>query len=101
MAKTVAIMAALDTKAAEAQFVAEIVRSRGYRTLMIDVGVLADPPVRPDISSAEVARAADTDLAILRGARDKGRAMAAMTAGAARIAARLYAAREFDGLIGL
>jgi uncharacterized protein (UPF0261 family) len=101
MAKTAAIIAALDTKAAEALFVAEIIRKRGHRTLIIDVGVLADPLTEPDISSAEVARAAGVDLAGLRSAQDKGSAMAAMTLGAARIVTQLYAAHAFDGLVGL
>jgi uncharacterized protein (UPF0261 family) len=94
-------MAALDTKANEAQFVGEIIRRRGHRALMIDVGVLGDPPLQPDISSSQVAQAAGADLQALRCEQDKGRAMAAMTQGAARIAADLYATGQFDGLIGL
>jgi len=101
MTKTVAIIAALDTKAAEAQFVGEIVRHRGHRTLTIDVGVLADPSIQPDIPSDEVARAGGSDLATLRGGRAKAQAMAVMTEGAARIVARMFEALRFDGLIGM
>ncbi len=101
MTKTIAIIAALDTKAAEAQFVGEVVRQRGHRTLMIDVGVLADPSIQPDIPSDEVARAGGSDLATLRHGRDKAQAMAVMTEGAARIVAQMFKARRFDGLIGM
>src|SRR5258708_24820513 len=101
MTKTVAIIAALDTKVAEAQFVGEIVGQRGHRTLMIDVGVLADPSIQPDIPSDEVARAGGSDLATLRRGRDKAQAMAVMTEGAARIVAQMFKARRFDGLIGM
>src|SRR5260370_12510745 len=101
MTKTVAIIAALDTKAAEAQFVGEIVRHRGHRTLTIDVGVLVDPSIQPDIPSDEVARAGGSDLATLRRGRDKAQAMAVMTEGAARIVTQMFKAPRFDGLIGM
>src|SRR5258708_29322370 len=98
MTKTVAIIAALDTKVAEARFVGEIVRHRGHRTLMIDVGVLADPSIQPDISSDEVARAGGSDLATLRSGRDKAQAMAGMTEGGPRILARVVKVPRCDRL---
>src|SRR5260370_38061377 len=98
MTKTVAIIAALDTKAAEAQFVGEIVRRRGHRTLMIDVGVLADPSIQPDIPSDEVARAGGSDLATLRRGRDKAQAMAVMIEGAARMVPQKFEGR---GVVGV
>ena len=102
MAKTIAIIAALDTKNVEAQFIAQIIRDRGHRPLVIDVGVMADPaPPAPDIDAAAVAQAGGADLAALRQRGDKAGAMEAMTRGAAAIAARLYGEKRFDGIIGL
>jgi hypothetical protein len=100
--KTVAVIATLDTKGAEAHFVANIIRERGHCTLMIDVGVL-DPagPSAADISNSEVAREGGAELATLRRNGDKARAMTVMTAGAAVVAGRLYNAQQFDGIIGL
>lgn len=99
--KTIAVIAALDTKGAEARFVADIVRERGHRALMIDIGVLADPQRRADISSAEIAHEGGVELHQLRRSADKAQAMATMTTGAAVVAGRLYRARKFDGIIGL
>jgi uncharacterized protein (UPF0261 family) len=99
--KTVAIVAAFDTKGVEALFIDDIVRQRGHRTLTIDVGVLADPQVKTDISAGEVAREGGADLEALRSNKDKAGAMEAMTRGAAAFAAKAYAARRFDAIIGL
>ena len=101
MAKTIAIVAALDTKGAEAQLIRDIIAQRGHTPLLIDTGVLGDPRITPDVSSREVARAGGADLDELRQSRDKGRAMAAMTNGAARIAIELNKSGRVDGMIGL
>ena len=99
--KTIAIIAALDTKGAEAQFIRDIVLERGHRACVIDAGVLGEPQLEADVSADEVARAGGVDLATLRRTGDKAQAMATMTQGAAAIAAQLYAARRFDGIVGI
>ena len=68
---------------------------------MIDVGVLADAQMKADVESREVARAGGVELDELRRSADKGLAMEAMTRGAAVVAAKLYAARRFDAIIGI
>src|SRR5579859_3873787 len=99
--RTVAIIAALDTKGAEAQFVEEIVRKRGHRTLMIDVGVMVDVERIAEVSSRQVAQAGGVELDEIRRASDKARAMEVMTRGAATVAARLYSEQKFDAMIGI
>src|SRR5882724_11976144 len=102
MAKTIAMIAALDTKGVEAQFIAQIIRERGHRLLVIDVGVMSDPSSpTADISAQTVAQAGGGDLPGLRQRGDKAGAMDVMTRGAAAIAARLYGEQRFDGIIGL
>lgn len=101
MAKTVAIIAALDTKGGEATYVRDAVARHGLGTLLIDVGVLEGASVPADVGADAVARAGGEDLAALRASRDKGRAMATMTRGAAVIARELHAAGRMDGIIGL
>ncbi len=59
--------------------------------MMIDVGVLGSPPFEADISQAEVAAAANEDLAALQRERDRGRSVTAMALGATAILARLLA----------
>jgi uncharacterized protein (UPF0261 family) len=101
IAKTIAVIAALDTKGAEARFIEEIIRQRGHHSLVIDIGVLTDPAVGADISAYEVAHEGGVDLSTLRRNDNKGQAMEAMTRGAAIIAAKLYGARRFDAIVGL
>ena len=99
--RTIAVIAALDTKGAEARFIEDIIRRRGHHALLIDVGVLSDPQIAADISACEVSREGGVELATLRQSGNKGQAMDVMTRGAAVVAARLYAARRFDAIIGL
>lgn len=101
MSKTIAVIAALDTKGAEANFIADIIRQRGHRAFLIDAGVMTDSEVAAEVSSAQLASAGGGDLLALRSGRDKTAAMDVMTRGAAAMAAQLYAAKRFDAIIGL
>ena len=101
MAKIVAIVAALDTKGEEAAFLRDAVQARGAVPLVIDVGVLGGPTIPANLSRAEVAAAGGVSLDELVQARDKSRAMDAMTRGAAVVAARLYAEGRLDGIVGI
>lgn len=101
MAKTIALLGALDTKGTEYAFVRQCIEGRGHRTLVIDVGVLESAVVTADVPRDEVARAGGADLAQLVARRDRGEAVAAMARGAAEIASRLYAENRFDGILAL
>jgi uncharacterized protein (UPF0261 family) len=99
--KTIAIVAALDTKGAEAQFIANIIRDRGHLPQLIDIGVLGDSPVATEVSAVDIARAGGTDLEVLRSTRDKAQAMEVMTRGAAAVAAKLYVSHRFDAILSI
>lgn len=99
--KAIAIIVALDTKAAEMQFLQQYIQRRGHRTLIIDVGVLENAQVRSDVSSREVARAGGVGLDELRRVADKALAMETMTRGAAAVTAKLFAEQKFDAMIGI
>lgn len=101
MAKTIAIVAALDTKGEEAALLCDLIAKQNHTPLVIDVGVLGSPRLAADVSRQAVARAGGADLEELRQQGDKARAMRVMTAGAAVVAARLYAEGRIDGLIGI
>lgn len=98
---TIALLGALDTKGVEYAFVKELLQRRGFRTLVIDVGVLGPPAVTPDVTRNEVAAAAGEDLQQLVAAGDRGRAMAAMSRGAAALVPQLHAAGRLDGILAL
>ena len=101
MSKTIALLGALDTKGAEYGFVKDCIESRGHKTLLIDVGVLGDPAIKPDVTRAEVAKAGGADIKKLVADKDRGRAVAAMSEGAAAILPKLYAAGKFDGVLAM
>jgi uncharacterized protein (UPF0261 family) len=101
MSPTIAILAALDTKGAEAVYLRGLIEARGLAVLLIDIGVFGAPEIAHDISSESVAQAGGEQIAELRAAGDKARAMAAMTRGAAVIAAQLHAAGRIQGMLGI
>lgn len=99
--KTVAIIGTLDTKGEEFAFLRRQIESAGLRTLVIDAGVLGPPTLAPDITRDEVARAGGHPLPELLAANDRGKAVAAMAAGATVLICRLHEEGRIDGLISL
>jgi uncharacterized protein (UPF0261 family) len=98
---TIAILGTMDTKGDEHGFVAEIIRARGHRTLVIDAGTDLPPRLKPDITREELARAAGLDLDALVKRRDRGECVAAMGNAAAILLAKLHAEGRLDGVISL
>ena len=56
------MLATLDTKGHEAEFLREQLEGAGSRALVVDMGVLGTPAARADVTRAEVARAGGTPL---------------------------------------
>ena len=99
--KTVVAPGALDTKGADDQFLVQRLRTHGVHSITVDFGVLSDRPFRPDVTSAEVARAGGVDLEALRSSKDKTAAMRAMTAGLPLVLTRLLAEGRLDAVCGM
>ncbi|MCE7983937.1 MAG: UPF0261 family protein [Caldilinea sp. CFX5] len=101
MAKTIALIGALDTKGEEFAFVqAELLR-RGHQTLVINTGVVGEPVLAPNITAAEVAVAGGTDLNTLRQQADRGKAIDVMAKGAGVLVRQLQEAGKIDGILGM
>ncbi len=66
MPKPVVLVGALDTKGEEFRFVRDLIAARGLETILVDFGVVGDPPVQPDVTADEVARAGGSSIAELR-----------------------------------
>ncbi|HKQ38284.1 MAG TPA: Tm-1-like ATP-binding domain-containing protein [Verrucomicrobiae bacterium] len=98
---TIAILGTMDTKGQEHAFVAEQIRRRGHKCLVIDVGILEEAQLKPDITRFDVAQAAGKDLKALITKRDRGEAVAAMSEGAPIVLSRLAAEKKIDGVISL
>jgi uncharacterized protein (UPF0261 family) len=99
--KVVALVGALDTKGAEYAFVKQCIEAQGLRTLLIDVGVLGEPVVPPDVARDKVAKAGGGDLAAMKSKQDRGDAVAVMSRGAAALLPKLHAEGRFDGVIAM
>jgi uncharacterized protein (UPF0261 family) len=100
MAKTVVIVATLDTKGAEAAFLKETLERRGLNALLVDLGLMERPEKEADVPRNEVALAARSSVARLRaGSRDV--AMEGMARGGQKIVGRLYREGKLHGIIGV
>jgi uncharacterized protein (UPF0261 family) len=98
---TIAVLGTMDTKGEEHGFVANIIRQRGHQVLVIDVGALDAPRLKPDIGRQAVAQAAGVDFAALLAKRDRGESVAAMSKGAPIVLSKLVAEKKVDGVISL
>ncbi len=91
----------MDSKGEEHGFVAEQIRKRGHKVVIIDTGTLEPPKLRPDITREEVAAASGIDLKTVVAKRDRGEAVEAMSKGAPALLRQLVAAKKIDGVISL
>jgi uncharacterized protein (UPF0261 family) len=98
---TIALLGTMDSKGVEHGFVAEQIRARGHRTLIIDLGTAGMPQITPDITREEVAHLAGIDLSALIAKHDRGEAVAAMSQAAPAILMKLQSESRIDGVISL
>ncbi|HEX4131966.1 MAG TPA: Tm-1-like ATP-binding domain-containing protein [Pirellulales bacterium] len=98
---SVHLLAALDTKGIEAAFVRDVLRQCGVACTVVDCGCLASPAIEADIPRDAVFAAAGESVETLRTAGDRGTAVAAAAAGAARVIADRHAAGLVAGVFGL
>src|SRR3989454_1638439 len=98
---TIAVLGTMDSKGMEHSFVAERIRERGHQALIIDVGTLGEPNLKPDITREEVAAAGGIDLAALGRRQDRGESVAAMSHAALVMLSKLVAEKKIDGVISL
>jgi uncharacterized protein (UPF0261 family) len=101
MAKTVVIAGSLDTKGEEFAFVKELIERQGLRTLVVDVGVMGEPGLEPDVTRQEVAEAGGGNLAYLASGEHKDEAMETMAAGLAVVVRKLHEEGQLDGILSM
>jgi uncharacterized protein (UPF0261 family) len=99
--KTIAVLGTLDSKGEEHAFVAGLIRARGHRVLLIDVGTGGPPTVVPDLTRDDVAAAAGLDLGPLAARKDRGECVVAMSQAAPVMLEKLQRAGEIDGVVSL
>ena len=101
MKKIIAVLATLDTKGEEAEFLREQLEALGSRALLVDIGVMNTPATRADLTRAQVARAGGTSLAELQAGKSREASQPVMSAGATRLLLKRIDAGEVHGVIGL
>jgi uncharacterized protein (UPF0261 family) len=99
--KTIVILATLDTKGQEAQFMRNQIERLGDKAFVIDVGVVGEPATRADITRAEVAAAGGTSLEKLLEDPDREVAAPIMASGATRIVLRLVEEGKIQGIVSM
>ena len=85
MSRTVVILATLDTKAEEAEFLRDQIAALGGTATVIDLGVVGTPGLVADVGREEVAEAGGGKLAELLKAPTREAAGPVMVAGATKI----------------
>lgn len=101
MAKRLLIIATLDTKGREAAYAAEVARSLGFETVLMDIGTFHPPLVTPDINRYQLAEAAGCDLNELVAKGDRSGAVRVVQEGGRTVTVRLVADGEIDAVFGM
>ena len=101
MPKVIAVLATLDTKGQEAEYLRQQLKALGSRALVVDMGVIGTPAARADLTRAQVARAGGTSLTALRKSATREAAQPVMAAGATRLLRTRLDAGTLHAVIGL
>jgi uncharacterized protein (UPF0261 family) len=101
MSKTVMMVGSLDTKGREYAFVKKLIEAQGLDTLIVDFGVMGEPPFEPDVTRDAVAEAGGGNLAYLASGEHKDEAMQVMATGLAVVVRQLYDQGVVDGILGM
>jgi uncharacterized protein (UPF0261 family) len=98
----IALLATLDTKGHETEYVRARVRELGGEPLVIDTGILGEPAGRePNVTRDEVERAGGRELDEVRAAGSRGAAVELMQQGVCATVERLWRERRLDGALCL
>jgi uncharacterized protein (UPF0261 family) len=98
---SVFLLATLDTKGREADYVRGLLTSWGVAVTLVDVGAIGTPAATADVSRERIFELADTTIAAVQKRADRGEAVTKAAAGAARLAREAYARGEVSGILGL
>ena len=101
MAANILLIGTLDTKGHEYAYARDLIRARGHKAILVDVGVMDEPGCTPDYSAAEIANRADTSLTQLRTGGDRNTALEAMTRGAIQLTEELSSTISIAGVLAL
>lgn len=98
---TVAILATLDTKAEEARFLKQELEALGAKALLVDIGVVGEPGITPDIDRSKIAEAGGSSLSSLLQNPTRQEASPVMIAGATKLLLAEVQAGAVHGVLSL
>ena len=102
MSETILVVGAFDVKGEEYAFVRTQIENQGCKTLTMNFGTMGTTDLFPvDYENDAVAEAAGADLKKLVEDNDRGKAMAVMAAGAAKLSQLLLADEKISGIFGM
>ena len=101
MSRNVVVLATLDTKGEEAEYLRTRIEALGGTVTLIDIGVVGEPTVEPTVSRQEVAEAGGTALAELLADPTREAAAPVMIAGATRILHELIDTDGAHAVLGI
>jgi uncharacterized protein (UPF0261 family) len=104
MARSILIVSTLDTKGDQVEFLNQVIKQRGNKTMVMDVGVKGEPPFQPEITHDQVAQAVDmtlNQLKTLSDVMDPKPAMDKMAEGAYSIVKDLCTKDKLNGIVAL
>jgi uncharacterized protein (UPF0261 family) len=101
MEKTIAVLATLDTKGQESNYLREQIEKLGGSAMLIDMGVIGEPQTRTDISREELAAAAGTTLEEILKNPTRQDASPIMVVGATQIIGKLVDEGQIHAIICL
>jgi len=101
MDKTIAILATLDTKGPEGNYLREQIQECGDIALLMDTGVVGKPAVKADITREEIAEAGGIPLSELLKDPTQDKAHPVMSAGASSILKKLLEQDRVHGVVSL
>jgi uncharacterized protein (UPF0261 family) len=99
--KCIVLIGTLDTKGEEVGYLKELIRRRGHRPFIIDIGAGGKARLEADIPASEVARAAGTEIEELRDSRERQKVTEVMIQGAIGKLVALCRAGGVEGMISI
>jgi uncharacterized protein (UPF0261 family) len=101
MSKVIAILATVDTKGPEAQFLREEIEALGGKPLLINLGVVGKPTTAVDVTTDEVLKAGGSSLSEILKNPSREAAAPHIVLGAQKILKQRVQAGEVHAVVGL
>ncbi|MGC8658942.1 MAG: Tm-1-like ATP-binding domain-containing protein [Desulfomonilaceae bacterium] len=100
MERVALLLSTLDTKGLETFYLRDAIKAKGCECLILDMSMSGEFP-GADITAADTARAAGTDIEEIRSSRERKKITRQMITGATQLACDLMNAKRLGGVIGL